>query len=154
LIKPISRETLLLALEELGKEVQTVLLVDDDQEVLQLFARMISSSERGYRILQATSGQRALDLMHERRPDVVLLDLIMPGVDGFQVLQEKCQDPSIRDIPVVVVSSRDPSGDLIASDTLTVTCGGGLMVRNLIACVRAVSAILSPAGSLSIRSDS
>jgi signal transduction histidine kinase/CheY-like chemotaxis protein len=154
LIKPISRETLLLALEELGKEVQTVLLVDDDQEILQLFARMISSSERDYRILQATSGQRALDLMHERRPDVVLLDLIMPGVDGFQVLQEKCQDPSIRDIPVVVVSSRDPSGDLIASDTLTVTCGGGLMVRNLMACVRAVSAILSPAGSLPTRSDS
>ncbi|MBN1810575.1 MAG: response regulator [Anaerolineae bacterium] len=144
LIKPVSCDKLLSILEDLGPEVRTVLLVDDDQEVLRLFARMIAASERGYRILQAMGGQRALDLMRERQPDVVLLDLIMPGMDGFQVLQEKNRDPDIREIPVVVISSRDPSGDLVASDTLTVTCNGGLSVRNLAACVRAVSEILSP----------
>ncbi len=144
LIKPVSCDKLLSTLEGLGPEVRTVLLVDDDQEVLRLFARMVAASERGYRILQAMGGQRALDLMRERQPDVVLLDLIMPGMDGFQVLQEKNQDPEIRDIPVVVVSSRDPSGDLVASNTLTVTCSGGFSVRSLAACVRAVSEILSP----------
>ena len=153
LVKPVSRETLLLTLEDLGGDVRTVLLVDDDQEILRLFARMVSSSERGYRILQAMSGQRALGLMRERQPDVVLLDLIMPGMDGFQVLQEKSQDPSIREIPVVVVSSRDPSGDLIASDTLTVTCSGGLSVRNLMSCIQAVGEILSPTRALSARPD-
>ena len=73
----------------------SVLLVDDDPEVLRLFARMLSSSERGYRLMQATSGERALDLMRERQPDVVLLDLIMPRMDGFQILQAKSQDPAI-----------------------------------------------------------
>jgi signal transduction histidine kinase/CheY-like chemotaxis protein len=144
LVKPISRKMLLSPLEELGQDVQSVLLVDDDPEVLRLFARMLSSSERSYRLMQATSGERALDLMRERQPDVVLLDLIMPGMDGFQILQAKSQDPAIQEIPVIVVSSRDPSGDLIASDTLTVTCSGGLSVRNLLACIRAVSEILSP----------
>jgi CheY-like chemotaxis protein len=89
-------------------------------------------------------GQRALDLMRERQPDAVFLDLIMPGMDGFQVLQEKNLDPAIRDIPVVVVSSRDPSGDLVASDSLTVTCRGGISMRDLAACVQVISENLSP----------
>jgi len=126
--------------------VQTVLLVDDQPEVLQLFVRMLSSAAHTYDVLQAKSGQRALSLLRQRRPDVMLLDLIMPGMDGFQVLQEKSQDPSIRDIPVIVVSSRDPAGEPIVSDTLTVARGGGLSVRDLMACIRAVSEILSPAG--------
>jgi CheY-like chemotaxis protein len=95
-------------------------------------------------VLRATSGPQALDLLRERRPDVMLLDLIMPGMDGFQVLQEKSQDPAIREIPVVIVSATDPSGEPIVSDTLTVTHGGGLSVRNLLACIQAVSEVLSP----------
>ncbi|MFL7794755.1 MAG: ATP-binding protein [Anaerolineae bacterium] len=144
LIKPVSCDKLLSTLEALGPEVQTVLLVDDDQEVLRLFARMIAASERGYHILQAMGGQRALDLMRERQPDAVFLDLIMPGMDGFQVLQEKNLDPAIRDIPVVVISSRDPSGDLVASDSLTVTCRGGFSMRDLATCVQVISENLSP----------
>lgn len=152
LIKPISRDRLLATLDDLGLGVRTVLLVDDEPEVLRLFARMLSSSERDYRILQATSGQRALGLMRQRQPDVMLLDLVMPGMDGFQVLKEKNRDSSIRDIPVVIISSRDPSGDLIASDALTISCRGGLSVRNLIASVQAISQILSPAGVPASRS--
>ena len=137
-------ERMLSALTDLGEDIESVLLVDDNPEVLQLFSRMLSSAERSYRVLQAKSGQRALSLLHERRPDVMLLDLIMPEVDGFQVLRAKSQDPSIQEIPVVVISSRDPSGEPIASDTLTVTRSGGLPVRDLLACIQAVSEILTP----------
>jgi signal transduction histidine kinase/CheY-like chemotaxis protein len=144
LVKPVTREVLLSTLEELGEEVRTILLVDDDQEVLRLFTRMISSAGRDYCILLASSGQRALTLMRERQPDVVLLDLLMPGMDGFQVLLEKNEDPYIRELPVVVVSSRDPSGDIIAGDTLIVTCGGGFPVGNLMRCIQAVGDIVSP----------
>jgi CheY-like chemotaxis protein len=146
LVKPISRETLLSTLEGLGEGVKSVLLVDDQPEALQLFARMLSSAERGYRVLRAENGQRALSLLRQRRPDVMLLDLIMPGMDGFQVLQEKRQDPAIQDIPVVVISARDPTGEPIVSDMLTVTRGGGLSVRDLLACIQAVSEILAPSG--------
>ncbi len=143
LLKPVTRETLFETLEAL-ENVESVLLVDDKAEVLQLFARMLSSAERDYRVLRATSGPQALDLLRERRPDVMMLDLIMPGMDGFQVLQEKSQDPAIREIPVVIISATDPSGEPIVSDTLTVTHGGGLSVRNLLACIQAVSEVLSP----------
>ncbi len=147
LVKPITRDALLTALEGLGTDVETVLLVDDEPEALQLFARMLSSTENGYRVLRAKNGRRALSLMRERRPDVVLLDLIMPGMDGFEVLLEKSQDPAIREMPVVVISSRDPSGEPIVSDTLTVTRGGGLSVPNLLDCIRAVSDVLVPLGA-------
>ena len=144
LVKPVTRDALLSALADLnekGNKIETVLLVDDEPEVLQLFVRMLS--QRHYRLLQATSGRRALGLLRERRPDVMLLDLIMPGVNGFQVLHEKSQDPAIRDIPVIVVSSRDPTGEPIISNTLTVTRSSGLSMRDLVACIQALSAVLS-----------
>jgi CheY-like chemotaxis protein len=144
LVKPIGRDSLLSALKGLDGHVRQVLLVDDEQEALRLFSRMLSSTETQYQVLRAMSGRQALDLLRERRPDVILLDLIMPGMDGFQVLREKSQDASIRDIPVIVVSSRDPRGDPIVSDTLTVARGGGLSVRDLIACIQAVSHALLP----------
>src|SRR5205085_4057298 len=107
LVKPITLEMLLSTLDRLEREVKTILLVDDQPEVLRLFARMLASAGRGYHILQTTNGRRALDLLRERQPDVMLLDLVMPGMDGFQVLQAKALDPAIANIPVVVTSSKD-----------------------------------------------
>ncbi len=144
LVKPITSTSLLQTLETLGQEIQTILLADDEPEALQLFTRVLSFSERGYRILQATNGRRALGLLRERQPDVLLLDLIMPGMDGFQVLQQKSQDPTIRDIPVVIVSSRDPVNEPIVSDSLTVTRGGGLSARDLMESIGAISEVLTP----------
>jgi signal transduction histidine kinase/CheY-like chemotaxis protein len=143
LVKPVTRRTLLSTLEELGGRIESVLLVDDKSEVLQLFARMLSSAQREYRVLRAASGQQALSMLRERQPDVMMLDLIMPGMDGFQVLREKSQDPSIREIPVVVVSAKDPTGEPIVSDTLTVTRSGGLSARDLLACTQAISEVLA-----------
>ena len=144
LVKPYSQEMLLSALAELGEAVRTVLLVDDEPDALQLLARMLSAAGRSYRILQATNGSRALNLLRERRPDVMLLDLIMAGVDGFQVLREKSEDPTVRGIPVIVISARDPSGEPLVSDSLMVTRGRGLSVRELFDCIQAFSQILVP----------
>jgi len=144
LVKPVTRQALLSTLEDLGNGVKSVLVVDDEPDALQLFARMLSSASDNYRLLQATNGQRALALLRQRHPDVMLLDLIMPGMDGFQVLREKSQDRAIRDIPVVIISARDPVGEPIVSNTLTTMRSGGLSVRDLLACIQAVSEILSP----------
>ena len=144
LVKPIARATLLSAVESVGQPVKTVLLVDDEPDALRLFARMLSSSEHDYHVLRAKNGQRALTLLRQRQPDVVLLDLIMPGMDGFHVLGEKRRDAAIRDIPVVVTTSRDPTGRPIVSDALTVTRSGGLSARDLLSVIWAVSAALSP----------
>jgi len=145
LVKPVTAETLKDALARLPQGVKTVLIVDDEPDELHLFARMLEADAHGYRLLQVTNGQRALDMLRTRRPDVMLLDLVMAGMDGFQVLEEKGRDPVIRDIPVIVISSRDPTGDPVVSNTLTVTHGRGLSVRNLLACIQAIGEILSPA---------
>jgi len=144
LVKPVASERLLAALAGLGGGVKTALVVDDEPDELHLFARMLATNATGYRILQATTGQRALAMLRSRRPDVMLLDLVMPGMDGFQVLEEKGRDPAIRDIPVIVISSRDPTGDPVVSNTLTITHGSGLSVRSLLAFIQATGEILTP----------
>jgi len=146
LTKPIARETLLAALAALGPDVTDVLVADDEPEALQLFMRMLASAGRPYRVLRASNGRQALDLLRERRPDVILLDLIMPEMDGFQVLEAKHDDPRIREIPAIVISSRDPLGAPIVSEGLSVARSGGLSLRDLVACVQAISDVLAPEG--------
>jgi len=144
LVKPLSLEKLMTALRNLAYPIKTVLIVDDEEDELHLFARMLESTDRKFSILRVTSGQRALSMLRSRRPDVMLLDLNMPVMNGFQVLEEKAQDASISDIPVVVISSLDPVGDPIYSNKLTVTQSTGISQRNLIECIHALGAILAP----------
>lgn len=146
LLKPVSREKLLNSLGQIKRDIRTVLLVDDDIEMLQLFARILNSAERNYIVLRARNGLQALEILRERKPDVMLIDLVMPEMDGFQVIKEKTRDDAIRDIPVVVVTSKDPTGAPIVSDHLSVTRKGGISARELLLCIQAVSGILDPKG--------
>ncbi len=144
LVKPVVQDQLLAAVGRLGAQVKTVLLVDDEEDELHLFVRMLESEENRYSILQVTTGRRALSMLRTRRPDLLLLDLNMPDVNGFQVLEEKARDPEIAGIPVIVISSRDPTGEPVFSNTLTVTQGSGFSQRNLVDCIQALGAILAP----------
>jgi signal transduction histidine kinase/CheY-like chemotaxis protein len=143
LVKPISRDALLSALEEMNPPVRRVLIVDDDWEALHLFSRVLEASQRGYQVLLARNGGQALEVMRTREPELVLLDLTMPGLDGFGVLQQMSQDPALRDIPVIVISARDPLGEPLVSDALMVTRKGGLSIRDLAACIEALSHVLT-----------
>lgn len=143
LVKPATREDIFNALAKVAG-VKRVLLVDDEPEILRLFVRILSGGENGFSVLQAMDGRRALQLMRSRKPDVVLLDLVMPEMSGYQVLQEKSLDPSIRDIPVIVVSSQNPSGQMSMSKTISATRGSGLSVQELFQCIEALTGILVP----------
>jgi signal transduction histidine kinase/DNA-binding NarL/FixJ family response regulator len=143
LVKPISQDALIAAISEVKAGPKTVLVVDDNPEALQLFSRMLASAAAEVRVLRAMSGLQALDLMRARQPDVVLLDLVMPEMDGFQVLREKEQDPAIRQIPVLVVSSLDPMRGMVVSNLLSVSRRNGLTSRELLACIQAISSILT-----------
>ena len=145
LLKPVLRETLLASLDRLKAKVETVLVVDDEEDALQLFCRMLSSADRGYRVFRAYSGQQALEILSRQRPDVILLDLAMPEMSGFEFLAVKNRDPALCDIPVVLVSARDPHGRQIVSNALAVTCANGLSIRDLLDAIEALSTILSTA---------
>ena len=145
LVKPVGRDALMRAISQVKEgEVSSLLLVDDEPEILQLYARILAAEMPSARLMQAMNGTRALLLMRERQPDVVLLDLMMPGKDGFQVLLEKAEEEAIRDIPVIVVSSRNPSGETAVSDTVSVARGSGLSLHELIDFIRETSRILTP----------
>jgi CheY-like chemotaxis protein len=144
LVKPITREVLLDTLSRLHLVNKTILLVDNDLDAQRLFRRMLVSAQEGYRVIRATDGRQALALLHQQPVDVVLLDLVMPNMDGFQLLVEKNQDPKLSQIPVIIISARDPEGQPIVSRSLMVTRSGGISVRRLIACIQALVPVLSP----------
>jgi signal transduction histidine kinase/CheY-like chemotaxis protein len=144
LVKPISREMLLAALDRLPAPVKTILVVEDDPDAMQLFWRLLDSAGRGYRVLTASDGQEALRVMSQQIPDIVFLDLVMPNMDGFEVLAARQRDPAMRAVPFIVTSARDPLGQPIVSDGLRVTQSGGLALHELLACIDAVTGILSP----------
>ncbi len=145
LIKPVTSDKLVATFAKLGKTTRTILVVDDEPDLLRLFARILTNAEPKYRVLRASTGQEALDYLREQKPDVMLLDLIMPGgKDGFQVLREKGEDPAIRDIPVVVVSSLDPMNEAILTNALMVNRKKGLSARDLLAFIQMTSELLTP----------
>ena len=145
LVKPIAREALLQTLESLGPGIKTVLVADDEPDALQLFRRILIGAGRGYRVLRAANGRQALDIMHSEAVDVALLDLMMPEMDGFQVLAARSQEEALRKIPVILISARDPWGQPVVSKSLSVASRDGLNVQELLACIEALSAILSKA---------
>ena len=146
LLKPIPRDVLLGTLDQLGLTGRTVLIVDDEPEALRLFWRMLASSDHDYRVLTASGGREALDILRQQRPDAVLLDLIMPDMDGFQFLAEMRKDPALRDTPVVVISARDPVGHPIVSNAVAIMQKGGLSMSQLLGLAEAVIGHLSMRG--------
>jgi len=139
-VKPVSRQRLLESLKALNRPVETILIVDDESEAVQLMERIISSSGRSYKILKATKATRALTLLREHRPDLVLLDLIMPGMDGFQLLAEKKSDPRISNIPVFVISGREPTLEFSQSKILLLVHHGVLELGNILSYIGTLNA--------------
>ncbi|MBI4553472.1 MAG: response regulator [Candidatus Latescibacteria bacterium] len=108
LVKPIRREVLLAALARLaGADRHDVLIVDDDPDVRSLLTQMLEGT--AYRVRTAADGQEALTMIQSVRPDAILLDLLMPELDGFAVIERLQADPALRAIPVVVVTAKDLS---------------------------------------------
>jgi chemosensory pili system protein ChpA (sensor histidine kinase/response regulator) len=92
-----------------------VMVVDDDGAIRSLLTLVLES--HGYEVAAASDGQEALDLIREALPDVVLTDLDMPRLDGWQLISNLRLDPLVSEIPVIVVSA---AVDLLNQDDLGV----------------------------------
>jgi CheY-like chemotaxis protein len=90
---------------EPGADAPTVLVVDDDATAREMIGRMLG--REGFRVIVAEDGTAGLRMARDVRPDVITLDVMMRGVDGWSVLSQLKADPDLRDIPVVVVSVVD-----------------------------------------------
>jgi signal transduction histidine kinase/DNA-binding LacI/PurR family transcriptional regulator/CheY-like chemotaxis protein len=112
LAKPAGRAALVDALGRQGihagecREGRSILVVDDDPNILELHARMVQSHLADCRVLLAGNGREALNIMARERPDLVLLDLMMPEMDGFDVLEAMREREATRRIPVIVLTAQ------------------------------------------------
>ena len=146
LFKPISQKVLLSTLDKLGVTEGTILIVDDEPDALQLFGRMLAASGQDFRVLLARDGLEALDILRVNQVQAILLDLIMPRMNGFQFLEHKNNNPILRQIPAIILSALDSTGQPIVSDAIAVTQNGGFSARQLLIIIESLSQALSAAG--------
>jgi len=89
---------------------KTVLIIEDEADAAELFAEMMRVS--GFRVRKTSSSAPAISMMTTEKPDVVLLDIMMPEVSGMDILQQMRSDPALANIPVVVVSAKSMPADI------------------------------------------
>jgi CheY-like chemotaxis protein len=104
LLKPFDRETILAALTRVPSPRGRLLVVDDDPQVIDLVRQLLDGEP--YEVIAAADGQEALEAISHQRPDLVLLDLLMPCLDGFAVIEHLQQDAQHRQLPVIVLTAK------------------------------------------------
>lgn len=142
LIKPVTRTALSQALHKVATPVQRILTVDDDVDFQRLLARMMLAWDSELEIIQAFDGEEALTKMRTCAPDLVLIDIVLPRLTGWQVLEQKRREAAIAAIPVIVVSAQDQSEQGSRSPLLMATMGHGLTAEQLLRCSLALSHVL------------
>ncbi len=108
LLKPILEEDLLGALDRLNADgsIREVLIIDDDQNSLRLMEKIFEDQGR-YKTILAEGGKKGWDSITKHAPQAVILDLFMPEMDGFSILEKMRENARLRDVPVIVVSGGD-----------------------------------------------
>jgi signal transduction histidine kinase/DNA-binding response OmpR family regulator len=144
LVKPVPKSTLL---ETIRKHVpvpadddSSILLVDDDPKALELLQEALRSA--GYEVQSVRSGARALEVLANKVVGGILLDLLMPGMDGFQVIRHVRQEPALKDLPILVMTAKNLSREEIAllkRETQGLLQKGGSWKQQLIAEVARVT---------------
>lgn len=104
--KPVSRQDLAAALSRLPNWPVNALVVDDDPHIVRLIARMLRSIVPSLQVMEAYRGDDALAAARATSPDVIFLDLVMPGLDGYRLLELLREDTALAETPVVIVSVR------------------------------------------------
>ena len=95
----------------MADQIKRLLYIEDEEEMIDLVRLILS--RRGYEVLGANGGRQGLDMVRKELPDLVLLDLMMPDMDGWDVYQQMKAEDSTRDIPVIVVTAKAQSIDKV-----------------------------------------
>jgi CheY-like chemotaxis protein len=108
--KPVTRDDLAAALARLAIRkdgaLHTALVVDDDPHIVRLIGRMLKAIDPNLRVLEAFGGEKALEIAKTQKPDVIFLDLVMPEVSGYSLIQSVRDDPALAATALIVVSVR------------------------------------------------
>ena len=91
-------------------EQKTVLIVEDEEDAAELFSEMMRVS--GFRVLKTSRSALALPIMTAEKPDLILLDIMMPEISGLDILRQMRRDPALAGIPVIVISAKSMPTDI------------------------------------------
>jgi CheY-like chemotaxis protein len=89
---------------------KTVMIIEDEEDAAELFAEMMRLS--GYRVIKSSKSAPALEMMKTDKPDVILLDIMMPEISGLDILRFMRRDPLLEDIPVVIITAKGMPVDI------------------------------------------
>jgi len=144
LSKPITTERLLQETRRLGS-IRDVLVVDDDRGFCRLVERMLMTGGDTYHVRKAYDGEAGLQALRTERPDLVLLDLIMPGVDGFQILDHMRREPALTDVPIVLLTANLAEDALVRHKSqVVIRRSDGLGSAEVLRCLQAIVSVLRP----------
>jgi len=86
-----------------------ILVVEDQEDNRQIIRDMLSATD--YEVMEAESGEQALEAVAKQRPDLILMDIQLPGMDGYEATRRIKADPALRSIPIIAVTSYALSGE-------------------------------------------
>ena len=98
------------------EQARRLVYIEDEEEMIDLVRLILV--RRGFTVIGANGGREGLDIVRRESPDLVLLDLMMPDMDGWDVYQQMKADETIRDIPVIVVTAKAQSIDKVLGLTI------------------------------------
>lgn len=90
-------------------EHRKILIVEDEESLLKLESILLTT--RGYKVSGVTDGLKALEAIEKERPDLVLLDIMIPGIDGFEVCRRIKANPATAELPVIMLTAKKSSAD-------------------------------------------
>lgn len=119
-------------------EKKRVLVVDDDSDLLKMLKLRIEAE--GFEFMSAKDGQEMLDLLKVKKPDVILLDILLPKVDGYTALREMKAKDEFKSIPVIILSAKEKKkvGDLFALEDVAFFVEKPFETRDLMQKVRSL----------------
>jgi len=94
----------------MAEEQKTILVIEDDKFLRELISQKLT--KEGFKLLEAMDGEEGVKKIQQEKPDLILLDLILPGLDGFEVLTQAKQDPALSEIPVIILSNLGQKEDI------------------------------------------
>lgn len=89
--------------------IQKILLIDDSKTELHVLSELLG--KRGYQVRTAENGEEAIRRLAEDKPDLILMDVVLPGQNGFQLTRSITRDPRFADVPVIMCTSKNQETD-------------------------------------------
>ncbi len=112
-----------------------VLVIDDEPEITEIVYSFLAES--GFQVLVENSSQNAIDKARKFKPDVILLDIMMPGIDGYDICQQLKKDPQFGDTPIIFLTGKDRGDDMGRS----FKSGGDMFIKKPFSCERLLEII-------------